>query len=253
MQLRRKVQLKPLICNLKMEHSLQDILRYKKELENCVGSYSLIVCPPFCYLPIMHSKYYKIGAQDVSCYGNGSYTGKVSAQALKSLDVYGVLIGHSEIEDSFESKLKKLRRVVSEGMQAYVLISDTKEEHDYQYSYVKLMNKIRAYLSRVLPKDYKKITFVYEPSWLIGGNETLLVDEIVNLFYQLKKELQFEYKYDFPLFYGGGISSTNIQELYDNDVIDGLLLGNFCKRAKNLVKFLQKDNDSTQFDTSIHN
>lgn len=253
MQLRRKVQLKPLICNLKMEHSLQDILKYKKELENCVGSYSLIVCPPFCYLPIMHSKYYKIGAQDVSCYGNGSYTGKVSAQALKSLDVYGVLIGHSEIEDSFESKLKKLRRVVSEGMQAYVLISDTKEEHDYQYSYVKLMNKIRAYLSRVLPKDYKKITFVYEPSWLIGGNETLLVDEIVNLFYQLKKELQFEYKYDFPLFYGGGISSTNIQELYDNDVIDGLLLGNFCKRAKNLVKFLQKDNDSTQFDTSIHN
>lgn len=253
MQLRRKVQLKPLICNLKMEHSLQDILKYKKELENCVGSYSLIVCPPFCYLPIMHSKYYKIGAQDVSCYGNGSYTGKVSAQALKSLDIYGVLIGHSEIEDSFESKLKKLRRVVSEGMQAYVLISDTKEEHDYQYSYVKLMNKIRAYLSRVLPKDYKKITFVYEPSWLIGGNETLLVDEIVNLFYQLKKELQFEYKYDFPLFYGGGISSTNIQELYDNDVIDGLLLGNFCKRAKNLVKFLQKDNDSTQFDTSIHN
>ena len=253
MQLRRKVQLKPLICNLKMEHSLQDILKYKKELENCVGSYSLIVCPPFCYLPIMHSKYYKIGAQDVSCYGNGSYTGKVSAQALKSLDVYGVLIGHSEIEDSFESKLKKLRRVVSEGMQAYVLISDTKEEHDYQYSYVKLMNKIRAYLSRVLPKDYKNITFVYEPSWLIGGNETLLVDEIVNLFYQLKKELQFEYKYDFPLFYGGGISSTNIQELYDNDVIDGLLLGNFCKRAKNLVKFLQKDNDSTQFDTSIHN
>ena len=236
-----------------MEHSLQDILKYKKELENCVGSYSLIVCPPFCYLPIMHSKYYKIGAQDVSCYGNGSYTGKVSAQALKSLDVYGVLIGHSEIEDSFESKLKKLRRVVSEGMQAYVLISDTKEEHDYQYSYVKLMNKIRAYLSRVLPKDYKNITFVYEPSWLIGGNETLLVDEIVNLFYQLKKELQFEYKYDFPLFYGGGISSTNIQELYDNDVIDGLLLGNFCKRAKNLVKFLQKDNDSTQFDTSIHN
>ncbi len=236
-----------------MEHSLQDILKYKKELENCVGSFSLIICPPFCYLPIMHSKYYKIGAQDVSCYGNGSYTGKVSAQALKSLDVYGVLIGHSEIEDTFENKLKKLRRVVSEGMQAYVIISDTKEEHDYQYSYVKLMNKIRAYLSRVLPKDYNKVTFVYEPSWLIGGNEILSVSEISNLFYQLKKELQFEYKYDFPLFYGGGISSSNIRQIYDNDAIDGLLLGNFCKRAKNLVKFLQNDDGSTQFDTSIHN
>ena len=80
--------MKPLICNLKMEHSLQDILQYKKELEHCVNSFSLVVCPPFCYLPIMHSKYYKIGAQDVSCYRNGSFTGKVSAEALKSLDVY---------------------------------------------------------------------------------------------------------------------------------------------------------------------
>ena len=68
-----------------MEHSLQDVLKYKKELENCVGSFSLIVCPPFCYLPVMHSKYYKIGAQDVSCYGNGNYTGKVSATALKNI------------------------------------------------------------------------------------------------------------------------------------------------------------------------
>ena len=45
--------------------------------------------------------------------------------------------------------MKKLRRVVSEGMHAYVLISDTKEDHDYQYTYVKLMSKIRAYLSRM--------------------------------------------------------------------------------------------------------
>ena len=236
-----------------MEHSLQDVLKYKKELENCVGSFSLIVCPPFCYLPVMHSKYYKIGAQDVSCYGNGNYTGKVSAAALKSLDVYGVLIGHSEIEDTFEQKLKKLRRTVTEGLHAYVLISDTLEDHNYQYTYIKLMNKIRAYLSRVLPKDYAKITFIYEPSWLIGGADALSSKEIENLFYQLKKELQFEYRFDFPLFYGGGITSSNIRELYDNSMIDGLLLGNFCKRARNVVNFLQNEEKSTELDISIHN
>lgn len=236
-----------------MEHNLQDILKYKQELENCIGSFSLIVCPPFCYLPVMHSRYYKIGAQDVSPYGNGSYTGRVSAETLKSLDVYGVLIGHSEIEEPFENKLKKLRRVVSEGMHAYVLISDTKEDHDYQYTYVKLMSKIRAYLSRVLQKDYRNITFIYEPSWLIGGNNVIDSKELSNLFYQIKNELQYEYRYAFPLFYGGGISSSNIRELYENDVIDGLLLGNFCKRAKNVVNFLQNDENSTIVDTSIHN
>lgn len=244
--------MKPLICNLKMEHNLEDILNYKKELENCVNSFCLVVCPPFIYLPIMHSKYYKISAQDVSAYGNGKYTGKVSAEALKSIDVNSVLIGHSEINDSFESKLKKLQKVVNEGLQAYVLISDKKEDYDYQYTYVKLMNKIRAYLSRVLSKDYKYITFVYEPTWLIGGKDALNSQELGNIFYQIKRELQYEYKYNFPLFYGGGITSMNIYELYNNDMIDGLLLGNFCKKPKNIVNFLQSCNDSTNIDTTVH-
>ena len=244
--------MKHLICNLKMEHSLQDILQYKKELEHCVNSFSLVVCPPFCYLPIMHSKYYKIGAQDVSCYRNGSFTGKVSAEALKSLDVYGVLIGHSELANTMEEKLKKLRRAVTDGLHAYVVISDTKEDYDYQYTYVKLMSKIRAFLSRVLPKDYAHITFIYEPFWLVGGAESLDVSFLENLFYQIKTELSSEYRYDFPLFYGGGITSANIEALYASDKIDGLLLGNFCKHVKNVVNFLEKDVNSTSVDNSLH-
>ena len=184
--------MKPLICNLKMEHNLKEILNYKQELENCENSCDLIVCPPFIYLPIMHSKFYKIGAQDVSSYKNGPYTGKVSASALKSIDVNSVLIGHSELNDNFETKLKKLIMVISEGLQAYVLISDSKEDHDYQYTYIKLMNKIRAYLAKVMPKDYKYITFIYEPYWLIGSKNALSGQEISNLFYQLKKELKYE-------------------------------------------------------------
>ena len=245
--------MKPLICNLKMEHNLQDILKYKQELEENKEKMNIVICPPFCYLPIMHSRYYQIGAQDVSPYGNGSYTGKISAHALKSLDVKGVLIGHSEIEDTFENKLKKLRRVVTEGMTAYVLISDTKEDHDYQYTYTKLLSKIRAYLSRVLPKDYPKVIFVYEATWLIGRKDALNVTEIENLFYQIKQELKYEYNFSFPLYYGGGITSANIKELYKNKEIDGLLVGNYSKRAKNVVNFVQNKEDSTKVDTTIHN
>ena len=244
--------MKPLICNLKMEHNLKEILNYKQELENCENSCDLIVCPPFIYLPIMHSKFYKIGAQDVSSYKNGPYTGKVSASALKSIDVNSVLIGHSELNDNFETKLKKLIMVISEGLQAYVLISDSKEDHDYQYTYIKLMNKIRAYLAKVMPKDYKYITFIYEPYWLIGSKNALSGQEISNLFYQLKKELKYEYNYEFPFFYGGGITENNINELYNNDVIDGLLLGGFSKDLKNIVSFLQSINLSTNIDTSVH-
>ena len=72
------------------------------------------------------------------------------------------------------------------------------------------------------------------------------------LFYQIKTELSSEYRYDFPLFYGGGITSANIEALYASDKIDGLLLGNFCKHVKNVVNFLEKDVNSTSVDNSLH-
>ena len=214
-----------------MEHSLQDILKYKKELENCVGSYSLIVCPPFCYLPIMHSKYYKIGAQDVSCYGNGSYTGKVSAQALKSLDVYGVLIGHSEIEDSFESKLKKLRRVVSEGMQAYVLISDTKEEHD-QNLYLQRLEEQLDYLVQDLKGD--EFIVAYEPIYAIGTGDIPKNEDIKKIAKMIKE------KYQVRVLYGGSVNQDNAALLSQIEELDGFLLGGISLKLDKLQELIKK-------------
>lgn len=61
------------------------------------------VCPPFPYLPQCaelikaHSMaFLSLGAQDVSAYGCGAYTGEVAASMLKEVGCTYVIVGHSE-------------------------------------------------------------------------------------------------------------------------------------------------------------
>jgi len=227
-----------LICNLKSYHVFSDMLSYKKMLENLDMDH-LILCPSFPFLPIMHSSKYLLGAQDVSYDGDGNHTSMVTAAALKSISVDAVLIGHSEVNDPFERKIAKIKQVLMSQMQVYIILSDSKSDYDYQYTSLKLLAQIRGILSQVIKRDYHLITFVYEPSWLVGGGETLNIDDVENIFYFMKKELERDYQYSFPFFYGGGLTAKNVMPYYESEHIDGLLLGSFCFDPQNVAKFVE--------------
>lgn len=231
--------MKPLICNLKMNHDFKDMLRYKNILES-ICEKNLILCPSFCFLPIMHSKNYTLASQDVSAFSDSNHTGEVSAKALKSINVKATLIGHSDISTPFELKVSKLKQALNENMHVYIIISDTKEDYDYQYTSLKLLSQIRGYLSQVIKSKYSKITFVYEPTWLVGKDETLLLKDVENIFYFMKTELQRDYGIVFPFFYGGGLSDKSIDSFYQSEYIDGILLGKYSFDANNIIDFIKK-------------
>lgn len=48
--------------------------------------------------------YIEVSAQDVSQYGNGEYTGEISAKLLKQHKTKWVCLGHSERRDRFAEK-----------------------------------------------------------------------------------------------------------------------------------------------------
>jgi len=220
-----------------MNHTLQEMILYKKIIEESSVS-SFFLAPATCYLPLMHSKKYQLCAQNVSLKEDENKTGSVSSIALKSLDVKALLIGHDEIHDSLENKISKIKNALKNHLRVFVILSETKEEHDYQYTFVKLMGLIRAILSQVSSINYSLISFIYEPSWLIGGDISLEASFVSNIFFQIKKTLEQEYHYPFSLLYGGGLNEKNISSFLEDKNIDGLLLGNFCNDAKNVVKLL---------------
>ena len=235
-----------------MHGNFKEMIDYKKKMDT-LQEENIIVCPSFPFLVLMHSEYFQVCAQDISSFSDNFHTGSVSAQALKSIDVHNTLIGHSEMNDTFEIKVAKLKQALNQNMHIYMILSDTKKDYDYQYTSTKLLNQIRGMLSQVLKSQYENITFIYEPTWTINTKEAADLKDIENIFYFMKSELEREYHYQFSFFYGGGLTEKNILDYYQNEYIDGLLLGNFSFNPENIVNFVQNFKKSTRLDKSIHN
>lgn len=82
-----------------------------------LNNLELVVCPPFIYLPLskeLRDKYkipIQLGAQDISPFDAGAYTGEINADMLVEF-AKCVIIGHSERRNYFEEKDEILAKKV---------------------------------------------------------------------------------------------------------------------------------------------
>ncbi|MBC8225613.1 MAG: triosephosphate isomerase, partial [Gammaproteobacteria bacterium] len=91
-----------IVANWKMngDHIFNRDLLSKIEESSIINNSShMIICPPMPYLHQVNnqkSSYMILGAQDISQYDNGAYTGETSGTMLADLNIPYVIIGHSE-------------------------------------------------------------------------------------------------------------------------------------------------------------
>jgi triosephosphate isomerase len=85
----------------------------------------------------MYSKkneHVKVAAQNCSKFKNGAYTGEISAEQLKDLNVEWVIIGHSErrqhFKESNEDLKKKVELALSNGMNVIFCFGETKDDRE---------------------------------------------------------------------------------------------------------------------------
>lgn len=83
--------------------------------------------------------------------------------------------------------------------------------------------------------DY--LTLAYEPSWAIGGFESLETEKISQVVNGIKKYMLKKYKKDIKVLYGGSVDNSNIKEILA--VTDGVILGRLStdiNKVKELIK-----------------
>jgi triosephosphate isomerase (TIM) len=193
---------------------------------------------PFPYLEmavdtIQHKKNYFIAAQNCSDKKSGAYTGEVSAEMLKSLDLNYCLVGHSERREYFgESNqvlAEKINLCLSNGIIPIFCCGEALQtrEQNRQNTYVE--QQLRESLFHLSKEELLKIVIAYEPIWAIGTGKTASTEQAQEMHAFIRSVLKNQYgestAEQISILYGGSVKANNASELFASKDVDGGLVG----------------------------
>lgn len=196
--------------------SFKKIQQFQKGL----GDKEIIVCPSFTTLFLFkafikeNNLPVKIGAQNISPFDEGAYTGEVNAKQVRDFADY-VLIGHSERRTNFGEKedvlTKKVDLSLKYGLIPIFLIQDE---------------------NTAVPKGVELIA--YEPVFAIGsGNpDTPESANSVASFVKLKNK-------DYKILYGGSVTFDNVRAFTGKSEISGVLVGGASLNPDDFIQIIQ--------------
>jgi triosephosphate isomerase len=210
---------------------------------------SVAVCVPSPYLQqceeTLSGGPIGCGAQDVSAYPNGAYTGEVCAKMLAEFGCRYVIVGHSERRayhrESSELVAKKALAVLGEGMTPIVCVGETLEQREAGQTFDVVGDQLRAVLE-LLPVDaVNKIVVAYEPVWAIGTGRTATPEMAQEVHARLREQLRArnaEAAERVAILYGGSMKPDNARELLAQPDIDGGLIGGAALKAQDFLAII---------------
>ena len=171
-----------------------------------ISEKEIIICPPFTLLPILKSLIIEnklpifLGAQDISPFDEGAYTGAINGRQIKEFADY-VLIGHSERRKNFMESdkmlFKKVELAIQHGLTPIFCVQGEKTQIPTKSSIV-----------------------AYEPIDAIGTGHPDTPENAENVASFFKKDYNVA-----RVLYGGSVTSKNVKEFTKMPNIDGVLVG----------------------------
>ncbi|KXJ49618.1 MAG: triose-phosphate isomerase [Cycloclasticus sp.] len=224
-------------------HTLEDRIDDKISCE--VG-----VCTPFVYIKLATeltaNSVIKVGAQTVSEFKAGAYTGEVSALMLKELGADWVLVGHSERRTLFNevnaALVQKVLAAQSAGLTPVYCMGETEADYKSGHTFSVIADQIGALLDSD-DVDLNNLVLAYEPVWAIGTGLTATPDEAqkVHAFIRtLVKEKNIKSAEGLRILYGGSVKPDNALSLFGQDDIDGGLIGGASLDADAFISICQQ-------------
>lgn len=212
--------MKTIILNHKSYLSYDEIINYKKNLETLnLTNINLILLPNLAYLSLFKNSSLTIGSQNFYSYNFGSYTGEVSLEILKSMNIGYTLVGHPERLnhhlDSYQIIKDKFFRSISSSFKTILCVGHDENE--------KILKKeLKFYLKGIETDSIKNLIIAFEPGSKIEGTSVNLkqINYVCNF---IKSYMNEKYKTNVPFIYGGSVNKNNIKEILE--ITDGVILG----------------------------
>lgn len=213
-----------IVANWKSNKTALEARKWFQEISNSKlevqGEEKIIICPPFTLLPYtkhniqISNLSWHVGAQDISQFEAGAYTGAISGQQIKEFADY-VIIGHSERRNNFgetDEMLFKKNELAKKNNLTTIFCVQGKE------------TKIPANVNIV----------AYEPIDAIGTGHPDTPENADGVAAYFKANFKVSY-----VLYGGSVAGTNVGNFTKMSNIDGVLIGKASLDAQEFYKIIK--------------
>jgi len=195
----------------------------------------MVVCVPYPYLwqaqAALSGSVIGWGAQDVSQYAGGAYTGEVSAAMVAEFGCRYALVGHSERRARGETEAAvadKAAAALAASLTPIVCVGETLAQREAGSTGAVVLGQLDAVADR-LGDRIAAVVLAYEPVWAIGTGLTASPDQAQTVHRLLRERLGAAATV--PLLYGGSVKPDNAAALFACQDVDGALVGGASLKA----------------------
>ena len=195
----------------------------------------MIICPSMPYLQQIDTQkppYMILGAQNISQYDNGAYTGEVSGKMLADLKTKYVIIGHSERRELYNEDNNVIRgkfsKAIENNIKPILCVGETIEHRNNGETFDYIHSQIDAVISSNKLENLKELIIAYEPIWAIGTGQTATpesAEEVHSYIRNILLNTDSNLAENTPILYGGSVNSENAEKLFNMENINGALIG----------------------------
>lgn len=211
-----------IIANWKSNKTISEALDWISQVGPQVRNrpdVKVVVCPPAIALEevkkavLVGNFSLLVGAQDLSPFEDGPYTGEESARILSEV-VDLTILGHSERRQNFgETDQMVAEKVQRARMHNIIPLVCVQNEET------------------LVPEGTALIA--YEPVFAIGSGNPDTPQNAQSVATKLKEKTD-----DLPVLYGGSVTEENVKAFLQQDNIDGVLVGGASLNPEQFVKII---------------
>ena len=225
---------------------INDIAEGLREFDNT--DVDVIVCPPFPYLELVgdasEDVEFFVGAQNVSKFDNGAFTGEVSAKMLQSMNIDYCIVGHSERRKYFnetnQDVAEKVNKLLEADINPIVCVGESLEQREAGTHFELIRSQVSEGLFHLDCEQIKRTVIAYEPVWAIGTGKPATKEQAQEVHAFIRAMLAEKYSDDVAqevsILYGGSCNAKNARELFAQTDVDGGLIGGASLKAADFIE-----------------
>jgi len=210
----------------------------------------IVIAPSFVNLQAAvaqtHGTNIIVAAQNMHQAESGAYTGEVSVNMLKGINVNTVILGHSERRAYFGETNSLLAEKVNTALKhnLTVIFCFGEELADRQSGnhFNLVESQLREGLFHISESDWGSIVLAYEPVWAIGTGETASPEQAQEMHAFIRNLIRENVGAGVAdatsILYGGSVKPDNAREIFSKPDVDGGLIGGAALKAHDFLEIV---------------